>query len=281
MSGKKIEIFIAVAIFFVSCETRESETPIAEAGGKKLYFADIRDYLHDLSGDDSIAVLTSFVNNWAKNQMVLEKAEKNLSKKELDLSEELNNYRMSLLIHKYEQLYLRERMDTIVRPSEIESFYKNNPANFQLTGVLVKAVFVKISNMSRNIDRVRLLCRSSKEQDIEELGKLALEGAAEVVFSDSWVDLPAIAALLPGDTEFYENRLLKVKYVEDSDEQSSYILKINDLLLKGTTAPLEHVEADIRNIILNRRKTSLIRKMENDIFNEAIDNNEIKINIAK
>jgi hypothetical protein len=267
-------------MFLLSCETKRksNDMPIAEVGNKKLYLSEIKDYLQNLSPEDSLTILTDYVNRWAKNQAVLLYAEKNLSEEEKDLTKEIDDYRTSLLIYKYEQLYIRSKIDTTVNQAEIEQFYKDYPDNFQLTGVLVKALYIKVSHNFANIDRIRQLYRSNREKDIEELEKISISGVeAFSMFNGEWMNLGDVIAPLPGTVDTYENRAIRVRAIEDSDDQYTYFIKINDISMKGTVAPLEHVISNIKNIILNRRRINLIRQMENAVFNDAINRNEIKI----
>lgn len=279
--GQKIVLLLIASMILFSCCTkhRQTEIPIAEVGGKKLYLSEIKDYLQNLSSEDSLTILTDYVNRWAKNQAVLIHAENNLTEDEKDLSKEIDSYRTSLLIHKYEQAYIGARMDTLVYMSDIEQFYRDNPDNFQLPGMLVKALYIKTSNDFANIDRIRQLYRSGREKDIEELEKIAMNGVeAYSMFNGEWMNLDAITAPLPGTADTYENRAIRMRAIEDSDDRYTYFIKINDISMKGSVAPLEHVKSHIRNIILNRRKNNLIRQMENEIFNSAMKRNEIKIN---
>jgi hypothetical protein len=277
--GQKTVLFLIASMILFSCDTKNKQLPIAEVGNKKLYLSEIEDYLQHLSPEDSLTILTDYVNRWAKNQAVLIHAENNLTEEEKDLSKEIDNYRTSLLIHKYEQEYIKLRMDTTVNLSDIELFYRENPDNFQLPGMLVKALYIKASNDFTGMDRIRQLYRSNREKDIEELEKIAMNGVeAYSTFNGEWLNLDKITAPLPGTAETYENRAIRMRAIEDSDDKYTYFIKISDISMKGSVAPLEHVESHIKNIILNRRKNNLIRQMENTVFNDAIKRNEIKIN---
>jgi hypothetical protein len=279
--GQKIRLLLIASMLLFACDTKpkQSEIPIAEAGNRKLYLSEIKDFLQNLSSEDSLTILTDYVNRWAKNQAVLIHAENNLIAEEKDLSKEIDDYRTSLLIHKYEQEYIRTKMDTTVYRTEIEQFYHDNPDNFQLTGMLVKALYIKVSNDFANIDKIRQLYRSNREKDIEELEKIAMNGVdAYSMFNGEWLNLDEVTAPLPGTADTYENRVIRMRAIEDSDDKYTYFIKINDVSMRGSVAPLEHVMSNIKNIILNRRKNNLIRQMENAVFNDAIKRNEIKIN---
>jgi hypothetical protein len=261
---------------------KKNEAPVAEVGSRKLYLSEIKEYLQNLSPEDSLTILTDYVNKWAKNQIVLRHAENSLSEDEKNIDKEIDDYRTSLLIHKYEQAYIRSKMDTAVSQSEIEQFYNDNPDNFRLAGILLKLLYIKAQNDFKDIDKIRRLYRSNREPDIEELKKIALTGVeAYSIFNERWMTLSEVAALLPGTEETYENRAIRMRAIEDNDDKYTYFIKVNDISMKGTLAPLEHVKSNIKGIIINRRKIKLIRQMENAVFEDAMNRNEIKINGLK
>ncbi|MDR2563069.1 MAG: peptidyl-prolyl cis-trans isomerase [Prevotellaceae bacterium] len=273
---------VALLLIFASCADNNSrnEIPIAEIGAKKLYMSDIDYIMQDLSGDDSLAVLTDYVNRWARNSLVLKQAENNLSPAAKDVSDELENYRASLLIYRYEQAYIAQRMDTVVSDQEIENFYKENADNFQLTGLLIKGLYLKVRINFHDLDKIRRLYRSDKEKDRAELEKICVQSAEKFdTFNNEWVDFALLAKDLPANYENYENKIIQLKHLEERDENYIYLLKVSDVSMKGSIAPLAHVKNNVRTIILNRRKVNMIRQLENDIYNEAFKQNEVKINI--
>ena len=276
--------FLTLPLLFCGCNEKavKSERAIAEVGYRKLYLSEVEEYVQGLSEKDSIMALNNYVNRWAKNQVVLRQAERYLSEKEKNLNDELDNYRTSLLIYKYEQKYLADKMDTTVSQAEIEKFYMENPDNFKLPGLIVKVLFLKVPNGFRDMDKVRSLYRSNSEKALEELHNIALQGAeAYTSFGSQWIDFNEVARMLPGTADSYENRIIRMKYLEDMDEKHTYFLKVNEMSMKDEVAPLEHVKSGIRNIILNRRRTELINRMENAMFNDAMEKNQVKINVTK
>ena len=73
-----------------------------------------------------------FIEKWVRNQLLLNKAEINLTDEEKNVEQQIENYRSSLLIYAYEQSYLRQNLDTVVTDKEIEDYYKENQSNFIL-----------------------------------------------------------------------------------------------------------------------------------------------------
>lgn len=279
-----ILILSAITLLIVACNKQQrDEEPIAQVGDKLLYLSDIKDiFTQNISAEDSVNLLHDYINKWARKQLILKKAENNLSTGEKNVSTELEDYRASLLIFRYEQAYVAQRMDTIILQSELEAFYNDNNQNFLLISPLVKALYLKISNDAPILKRVREIYRSKSEKDIKELQSLCYQGAANFdYFNEDWIDFAVLAKELPLDAKSYENDLINKRYIETSDQQFTYLINIRDLKMKGTVAPFEHVKDNIRSIILNKRKLDLIKKLENDIYNEALNHNEVKLNVKK
>ncbi|RLD87392.1 MAG: peptidyl-prolyl cis-trans isomerase, partial [Bacteroidetes bacterium] len=62
-----------------------------------------------------------------------------------------------------------------------------------------------------------------------------------------------------------------------SKEEEVYLVKFFDYKIKDDISPLELEYDDIRNIIINKRKMELIKKMRNDIYQNALTNKEFEI----
>jgi hypothetical protein len=54
-------------------------------------------------------------------------------------------------------------------------------------------------------------------------------------------------------------------------------VKIEDVLDLKDIAPLSYIKPSLKLIILNKRKLELIKKLEKDITQDAIKNNEFEI----
>ncbi len=62
-----------------------------------------------ITGADSIAMVRDFKERWIRNQLLLNKAELNLTDEEKNVEQQIENYRSSLLIYAYEQSYIRQQ----------------------------------------------------------------------------------------------------------------------------------------------------------------------------
>ena len=71
--------------------------------------------------------------------------------------------------------------------------------------------------------------------------------------------------------------LKRNSYVEVSDEDFVYFLRIFDYKLVGEVAPLEFISESVKDVIINKRKISLKRELEKKIYDEAIRTNAFEI----
>ena len=54
-------------------------------------------------------------------------------------------------------------------------------------------------------------------------------------------------------------------------------MQIKDVLLRNEMAPLPYVRPTINQIVINKRKLELIKKLEKDITKDAIKNKQFEI----
>ena len=84
-------------------------------------------------------------------------------------------------------------------------------------------------------------------------------------------EIPAI------DYSNEDRYLKKSQFFELQDSLGVYLGRVNNILKPIDLAPLAYVAPNIKRIILNRRRLEQIRKLKNEILDEAIQKNEFEI----
>ena len=205
-------------------------------------------------------------------------AELNLAEEQKDVSQELEDYRMTLLISRYKQIFMEQNLDTIITEKQIENYYNTHPEVFKITQPAVIALYIKVLKTSPNIDVIKQKYRSSRERDIDELKNLCMESAAEYDdFNNDWIYFKDLIVNIPVRIDNQEKFLKTNKYIEAEDNNYLYFVAIKNYRLKGATAPVKFVRGQISVGILNERKEKIIRELENNIYNNMLDNKEIEI----
>ena len=193
-----------------------------------------------------------------------------MTKKNVD--KQLENYRSSLLIFKYEQSLIKQKLDTVISMEEIEMYYSDNPANFLLNNNIVKAIFLMVPRDAPDLWDLRRWYRNDTDDNLKKLEAYAFQ-YAEIYdyFDDDWVDFSEIEKNLPVRIDNPQNLLKYRKYYEVRDSTYFYFLNIKDYKLLGSVAPLSYVIQDIRTIIVNKRKITLVKRLESNIYNDALN----------
>jgi hypothetical protein len=253
---------------------------VARAGDNLLY----QDQLPGVSGvsvsaEDSISIIRNYIDRWIKKELLVMKAEVNLSTEyQAEINQKLSETRANLMIYQYQQQMIFQRMDTTVSDSEIDSYYNENISTMVLSSAIVKALFIKIPIEAPNIDRVRQWYRSSRQEDMQNLESYCYQFADKFDdFGEEWLNLNFLLRELPTEISDHTRFLANNSYYETSDPSYYYFVNFRDSKAKGEAAPIEYLKGDIKNIILNNRKIKFLQELENGIYNEALRENSFKI----
>jgi len=275
-------IILLLVLFIVSCnlfDENRDNTAIARAENKYLTYSDIEDIIpKNLNKEDSVLFITNYINSWIKESLILQKAEINLSDNQKDFQKQLEDYRKSLLIYTYEKELINQLLDTNVENSEIQEFYEHNQQNFVLKDDIVKVRYLKVFKKAPQLQKITKIYTSSKPKDIEKLKELAHQYAEKFHLNDEeWIYYDELKKEVPLKIEQTTGYLKNIKNIEVEDSLSYYFVYIKDFKLKNDVSPLSFETQNIQNIIINKRKLSLINKVSSDLYQEAIINNDIEI----
>lgn len=274
---------IVVTLFqlFRSCgsfNTEEEGKPLARVYDKYLYFSEVEDAMPSgLNPRDSIAYVKNFVDSWTKKQLMLKKAELNLNDEQQDVSKQLDDYRATLLVYKYQQKYVNQRLDTIIEETELEEFYNSLSSQFKLDKNIVKTIIVKIPKPFNNIYKIRKLARSDKEEDLNSLEEICFMNSYLFIYDDQWSYLNNILNETNHSLNNPEQFLKTRNYFESQDSVNHYFVKIRDYRLINDIAPLDLVRDELRDLMISKRKIRLINELQANIRQDAEKLNQVEI----
>jgi len=277
---------VAVALFlglaFSSCglfNGRNNEKPLARAYGNYLYPSDLAGLVPEGSAsEDSSALVKSYIELWLKKKAVMSKAEYNLTAEQKDLQKQIEEYRTSLLIYEYEKLMVAQKLDTMVTESQIDSYYHQYSQNFLLQDPIIKGVYFRVPDNSPRIREFRDLAHSGGDLAYKRLVDLGAQIADYTEsFEENWISFSSLMQMVPGTVNDPEQFLRRYRYLEADDNRFYHYLNITEYKLPGETAPIEYVQHDIRDILLNKRKMDFLKELEEDIYNESVIHNEVEV----
>ena len=163
---------------------------VARAGDHKLHRGELEKFIPaGVSPEDSANLASRYIKAWAEDLLMVDMAEAQLSASEKDVSKELEQYRRSLLKYRYEQLYINQRLDTLVTDAEIEEYYAGHAASFILERPVIKARYLIIPSDSRLLKRIKSLMSSADDTEVTEAEQLAYTSALKYAdMSDTWMN---------------------------------------------------------------------------------------------
>jgi len=126
----KFVIGLVFLLVFASCQNLKNgngDRIVATIYDKTLYQSDLQSVLYEgISVNDSLVRTKAFIDNWIRRQLVIHQAEKNIDKSELDFIRQIEDYRSSLIIYKYESQLIEQNLDTVVSDEEIAKYMEDN-----------------------------------------------------------------------------------------------------------------------------------------------------------
>lgn len=261
---------------FISSFIHDDEV-VARVGNEKLYLSELSSYIPDtVSPEDSTNLAMQYITSWARDLLYLNLAENQLSKSEQDVSSELEDYRRSLLRYRYEQLYVNDRLDTLITDAQIESYYKEHEDYFKLQRPILKVRFLDIMSDSPNAELI-IRCMSSDDySEVLAADSLAYQSALRYFDkSDVWMDAAVLAREFSTDYVTMLSSLSDsfIRIEQDGRLRIAFVLDIR----RSGTAPVEYASAQIRDNILSDRKHRLLKSLEQDLLKDALEKKKLVI----
>ena len=171
---------------------------LAKVHDSYLYISDIQDIIPDnITPRDSIAFVKSYVNDWVKTKVMIFQAEQNLPKNQLDFNKQLEDYRNSLIIYRYETELINQSLDTVVTNDDIETYYNSHLNDFELKENITRAVYAIIDNDSATklkFDYIFSLNDSLLFDSLQHYSDLAISSYLDTI---KWISFINISQVIP------------------------------------------------------------------------------------
>lgn len=259
----------------------KSETVLAKAGEHYLYLSDLEYNMpKNISGTDSIQLINSMVNNWVRQELLLQYADRNLPDSLKDFSEQLKTYENSLLIYEYKKRYVEQRTDTVIELDELEKYYEEHLQEFQLKDNIVQFVFIKIPIQSEMVEQARELIENMNDTSMDRtmLRDFCEKNAVDFYLNDEhWISFTDLLKQVPLEVFNQEIYLKNNKFIEIKDHPYWYFIYLKNFKIKEDVSPFDFQKERIRSIILNKRKIQLLNSLEKNVYENAAENKHFEI----
>ncbi|MDW5290015.1 peptidyl-prolyl cis-trans isomerase [Formosa sp. PL04] len=281
MNGKILIVFALLSL--TSCQLFKNEDtriPVARVNDSFLYLEDIKELVDEgTPKEDSTLLVQNFITRWATQELLVDGAKRNLNETKLDNFQRLvNQYKRDLYSKAYLEALVQRSIDTAVSISEAEKYYKANIEAFKLNEDLIKFRYINVDENRLDFKDLQTKFKRFNTEDKKELDSISIQFKSYAINDSIWIKVSQVLSKIPVvSAENREQLLKKSNFIQLKDSLGVYLMHVNDVLLRGSTAPLEYVKPTIDQIVINKRKLELIRDLEKDITKDAIKNKQFEI----
>ena len=278
----KIFLTIISLIVLYSCDYINQDnldTPIARVNDSYLYQKDIKNLIFEnTSKDDSTIIVTNFINRWATKQLLIDQSIINLTQEKQDAYNDLvNQYKTDLYIEAYKSSIVAKRLDSIITIEELEKFYNQNKENFKLNDDLLKIRYIHIDENFSNTKELVEKFKRFDSIDKNELTNLSIKFKAFNLNDSIWIKNDLLIGVLPVLKQNNNQLLKKTNFTQLQDSLGVYLVQIEAVLKTNDIAPLSYVKPTIEQIVINKRKQEILKKIEKEITIDAIKNKNFEL----
>lgn len=282
---------------YISLRKDEKNPVIARVYDTYLYRSDLPNIVPaGASKEDSTAIIERYIDSWVTRQLILNATQ--MSMPAGDLEKEIAEFKELLLTGRYEQFIISQRLDTSVTEAEIKKYYEENKENFILHKDIVSWSYLPVTYCDDALlkklrtafarDKAPVPARKTKNNATQEeapwnwyrnVEQVMEEESYNAPFiKDEWTEVESIQNKYETDKDFAANATQKNGYsFVARNNDGVYLGRIMRSVRRGSQAPMEYVNHQIKGIILNRRKTEVLRQAETELKQQAEENNKFEI----
>lgn len=279
-------VFLLYILGLAACSNQKSSDkiaakPLAKVGETTLYSTDLSGLLPKGSSKaDSVEIVSRYINNWVRKQLLLNKAQKEVKIDEAEIQRKLQDYRYDLIAYAFEKDYVEKNLNQKVNEQEITKYYQENQANFELKQNIIKGYLVKMpSDLAEKDSLKRYMQTPPNTHNLTKLKEFCVRYAQSYQLYDTlWIDFERVIKNTPFEQIANKIDFLQQNtFAETNDGRSLYYLRIIEFKISNQISPLPFVRERIINMIINQRKVNLAKTLEKNIYEEAKKNQSFVI----
>lgn len=282
---KKTGIFLSSVAMFLGTgcsyfEKSEETEVVAKVNNSYLYERDIASLVSEnTSKEDSALIVSNYINRWATQRLLLDRAKVNLSlEQQSEFNKLVEDYKNELYAKAYTDAIISRQLDTLVSREEAQRYYDQNGENFKLNEDLVKLRYIYLTPNNNNFENIKKHFLRFDQEDKDALLDMAIQFKSYSLNDSVWVKTKQVYDKIgPLSPENNSALLKKQNFLQLEDSLGVYLVSVEDVKLRNEQAPLDYTLPNIKQILLNKRKLDLIKKLEKDITQDAIKNEQFEI----
>lgn len=275
----KLKLYILLVLVLFSCNNFNDDKSqnIAKYKDQILKKSQLNELVRESNYEDSIIIANKVINEWAVNNILIEKAELNLTVQDLSSLDKLvEKYKSELYSTAYLDALINSSVNSEIDTTEIENLYNKNIDLFRLKDNIYKVVYVKIPKDFSDISDVRNKLRNFKkyEKFLDSISYRFSDYSLDTINWRTENDLKKIFLFLNNQKL---NSLKNYSFLQTKDSLNLYLIKVLKFKKIGTYAPIDYVFPTLEYMSINQRKKKLTKLIKTDLIKNAIQNNELEI----
>jgi len=272
-----------VVLCFCFCDNKENiNRPLVIIGDQVLRKEKLDEVIpRGLSTEDSLQAAEHYIRLWITDELVYQQAKQNIQN-DKDIERMVEDYRKSLILHAYENSLVAERLDKDIPEEELQAYYQNNEKDFLLNQNIVKGFILKVPLNAGNLKKLKEWCNKETHKtgpsNIQNIEKYCIQNAVIYeYFYDQWKPFDKLTEIMAYSVGNPSDFLKNNAFVEFEDESYYYFLNINDYLTTSDKQPYEFAKPRIIDILSNEKRIDFIKKIKNDLYEDAVKSDKVKI----
>ena len=261
----------------------QGEKVVARVNNEYLYLSDISEMLKNVAPKDSADFIANYAVSWARRKLLLKKAEENVPSGELGLDKKVEEYRQSLLLYEYEKGLINQKLDKGVSEAEMAEFYEKNKEKFTLESDLYDIRYVQIRTDAPELGKMlsTIISPSNDEEERRRDGYCKAIAHSYSFKVDNWMVSAAILKQFPISELDLKNLALVGKFTQFKGEKESYFIQVKAVKHAGEAAPIEFIQPQIKEVLINKKKVILIQKIYDKIYDDGVKAGSCEVLVKK
>lgn len=260
---------LSFALLFAACSENVSndENVVARFGDSYLLKEHITHRIPaSATAEDSAEFIKKYIKSWGMRHALLEIAENNINRETDEIEEQVERFRSELYIDKYEELFVQQKLDTIVTVAQLDSYYAKHKTEFILQYDVVQPLFIVLPKQYVT-NKLRQNFLSKNVDDLDQLKDLCYKYSTKFYLDEKWVILEQLKQEIPKTISTQE--LLNSRGLIVDIDNNVYFIKITNHISAGNSSPREMVDEKIAANILFKRRIDLLNSMRARAFQDA------------
>jgi hypothetical protein len=282
MFDKKYVLYAGlIIILFTCCKKKESpvstnnDVALVTYEGQELHYADITEHVaEEIHDRDSQQVVGNYIEKWIKEKIMIHEAKEQVSdKKEIDRLTE--DFRNDLLLLKYEEQLIKQKLDTVISDEELLDYYKSNKSRYKLESTIFRFIFIKANKPLADAKNFETIWKNLNSRNLQMLN-LYCQNNADICFlnPERWYKWEEIKQYIPAKF-LNENNIHAGVNRDFADFEFVYRLNFFEVVRPNEEPPLSFLRDQATQAILHQRKISLLDKIKSDLYERELKSKKI------